>query len=83
MSEPTKYPSASAFVRIMGAELQNLIQSRRIQQIQIYSFTHSVLRSQSKRWRLKEYTIQVGQESYELHKIVAVRTLDQTLQLYF
>ena len=67
----------------MGAELQRIIETGQIKQIQIYSFSNSVLQGQSREWLLASQTVQVGRELYELSKIVAIRTTEQSLQLYF
>jgi len=67
----------------VAANLQELIQRQQIQQIRIYRHDTLKLYDQSQAWSFGLEFIQVGQQSYNLNRLLKFDQVEGTLSLYF
>ena len=67
----------------MAGRLQSLIDQSQVKQIHIYRFADSKLHDQSGDWSFGHEYIQVGEQSYNLNRVVTFKIVDDVLLLYF
>ena len=67
----------------MANRLRILIEENQIKQINIYRFTDSKLYQQSTEWSFGYEFLQVGNQSYNLNRVVTFLVIDQVLELHF
>lgn len=67
----------------MASRLQSLITESQIKQIQIYRFADAKLHAQSEDWSFGHEYLQVGDQSYNLNRVVTFKVVDEMLQLSF
>jgi hypothetical protein len=67
----------------MANRLRILIEENQIKQIHIYRFTDSKLHQQSTEWSFGYEFLQVGNQSYNLNRVITFLVIDQVLELHF
>ena len=65
------------------SRLQGLIVENDIRQVEIYRHSDSKFHNRSETWSFGHEYIQVGDESYNLGRMVTFLIVDQCLRLYF
>ena len=63
--------------------LQSLIEENQIQQIHICRFHDLKLHQQSNVWRFGHEFIHIGDQPYNLNRVITFKVIDHLLYLYF
>ena len=67
----------------MANRLQSLIAENQVDKIHIYRFSDSKLHQESDEWRFGHEFIDVGNQPYNLNRVVTYLVVGQILELYF
>jgi hypothetical protein len=67
----------------MADRLRILIEENQIEQIHIYRFADTKLYQRSGEWSFGHEFLQVGNQSYNLDRVVTFLVVGQVLELYF